>query len=80
MTAREHCYNKPTIAYASTLGGIEIKEIKYEYGDTRIYCISNAWYGTRSFHGVRVNYTRTGRAYFTLFGQRIHLDECIRCN
>lgn len=79
MTAREYCYNKPTIAYASMLGGVEIKGIDHG-SDSYIYAVSNAWYHPHSYHHVKIHDTVSGRCYFVIHGQRVYLDEYIRCN
>lgn len=69
--------NTNTIGYWSALGGIEVKEIRYEIDD-KIVCVSNAWYGKPKTHTVRIYYTQNGRPYINLYGLRFHLDECIR--
>lgn len=38
MTAREYCLTHDSVAYASMLGGIEIKGIEYGITDS-VYCV-----------------------------------------
>lgn len=79
MTNQE-IINAPSIAYYSGLNGLEIKAIEYGIND-RVLCVSGCWYGGKAAqqaHRVKVNYTRSGRAYIRVHGYRIPLDECIR--
>lgn len=74
---RNEIINAEPFAYISALGGIEIKHIEYDIED-RIYCVSNAWYGTPTAHKVRIYYSN--QSYIMLYGQRFKLNEAIRCN
>ena len=74
---KDYCLSHDSIAYASCLGGVEIKGILYGIHNC-IYAVSNAWFGTRSYHCVRLHDTASGRQFFQIHGQRIYLDECIR--
>ena len=79
MNAREYCMTHDSIAYASMLGGVEIKGILYGIHDC-VYAVSNAWYGKKSYHCARVDVTASGRSYFRICNTRVYLDECIRMN
>lgn len=75
--------NMPTVAYWSAGGGIEVKDIHEQDGETYVRCISNAWHGRRRYHNVRVAYTnprktKEPRAYVLIHGMRYYLDECLR--
>ena len=76
MTKQDIMNAKP-IGYISALGGIEIKHIEYDIDD-RIYCVSNAWYGTPTAHKIKIYYA--DQPYIMLYGQRFKLNEAIRCN
>ena len=42
MTKKEYCENRPTVAYYSGFGGLEVKFI--EYGtDDYVYLVAGAW-------------------------------------
>lgn len=77
MTKREYCMRNPAIAYYSGLNGLEIHGIEYGIED-HVYCVSGAWGGGKTFHRVKVQYTRKGAAFFRVHDYRIPLDECIR--
>lgn len=77
MTKREYCATHESVAYWSGIGGVEIKGIEYGIDDF-IYCVSNAWYGVKSFHRVKIQSTMTGRSFIMVHGYRIYLDECLR--
>lgn len=79
MTKREICETRPTIAYYSGLGGIEIKEILYGI-DEYVYAVLGAWCGQKTYHKVKVKYDSKGNPYFRLHGYKILLAECIRCD
>ena len=72
----------PTVAYWSADGGIEVKAIHEQYGETYIRCISNAWHGRHRYHNIKVFYTnpriKEPRAYVLINGKRYYLDECLR--
>ena len=74
--------NMPTVAYWSAGGGIEVKNIHEQYGETYIMCISNTWNGRRNHHNLKVFYTnpriKEPRAYILINGRRYYLDECLR--
>ena len=74
--------NMPTVAYWSAGGGIEVKAVREQYGETYIRCISNAWHGRRHYHNLKVFYTnpriKASRAYILINGRRYYLDECLR--
>ena len=74
--------NMPTVAYWSAGGGIEVKDVREQYGETYIMCISNAWHGRRNYHNLKVFYTnpriKEPRAYILINGRRYYLDECLR--
>lgn len=48
-----------TIAYDSKCGGIEIKGF-IDY-DQKVLFVSNAWYGEKQAHIVKINQTVSGR-------------------
>lgn len=79
MTAKEYCMTHESTAYYSGLNGLEIKGIEYGIIN-HIYCVSGAWGSPRlqGFHRVKVNYTRSGRAFIRVNGYTVPLDECIR--
>lgn len=77
MTAREYCLTHDSVAYASMLGGIEIKGIEYGITDS-VYCVCGAWCSEKSYHHVRINYTAHGIPFFIVHGQRVYMGECIR--
>lgn len=73
-------FSLPSIAYYSGLNGLEIKRIIHGMDDY-ILCVSGCWYGgekAKKAHCVKVEYTKTGKAFFRVYGYRIPLDECIR--
>lgn len=74
-----YCLTHPSIAYASCLGGVEIKGIEPGI-DEHVYAVSGAWCSQKSYHRVRVHNTASGRTFFQIHGCRIYFDECIRMN
>ena len=68
---------KKTIAYASMLNGVEIKDIEHGIKDY-VICISNAWYDRQDMKAHRVKIYYEDRPYFIIRGTKIYLDECIR--
>lgn len=81
MTKNEkmHVLNMGAIAYYSGWNGIEIKNIEHGFDDFVLY-VQNAWYGKKSAHRAKINYTASGNAYFNANGRRIPLNECICCH
>ena len=79
MTNQQKNYylNKKTIAYASMLGGVEVKDIVYGIEDHMVVVV-NAWAGNKSVHQLKVNYNANGDAYITYKGTRIPLSEMLR--
>lgn len=77
MTKKEYCMKNPAIAYYSGLNGLEIHGIEYDIDDY-IYFVSGAWGGGKSYHRCKIQYTRSGAAFFRVYGYRVPLDECIR--
>ena len=76
---RQICVKNKTIAYASMLGGVEIKHIEYGIDDY-VYCVSNAWYGKHHYHKVKLRFNNKSRMlYITLYGQKVTFDNMIRC-
>lgn len=63
MNKREYCESRESIAYYSGLNGLEIKGIEYGINDY-IYCVSGAWGGGKAFHRCKIQYTRSGAAFF----------------
>lgn len=68
---------KKTIAYASMLNGVEIKDIEHGIEDY-VICISNAWYDRKDMKSHRVKIYYGDRPYFIIRGTRVYLDECLR--
>lgn len=68
---------KKTIAYASMLNGVEIKDIEHGIKDY-VICISNAWYDRQDMKAHRVKIYYEDRPYFIIGGTKIYLDECTR--
>ena len=74
---KDYCLTHDSIAYASCLGGVEIKGIMYGIEDY-VYAVSGAWCSQKSYHCVRIRHTASDRAFFQIHGCRIYLDECLR--
>ena len=70
---------KKTVAYASMLNGVEIKEFEHGIEDY-VTCISNAWYDRENMKSHRVKIYYGDRPYFIIRGTKVYLDECIRTN
>ena len=70
---------KSALAYYSGFSGLEIKDIEYGIDDHIVF-VAGAWYGKKSVHRAKINTTMNGKLYFNYRGNRVHLDECIRCN
>ncbi len=70
----------PCIAYYSGFGGIEIKNIGYDCGETYIIYVAGAWCSNKTVHHTRIYHTLKGKAYFLYKGIRIPLNECMRCD
>ena len=54
---------KPSFAYYSGFGGIEIKDIEYSIDDHIIF-VANAWYGVKTVHKAKIYYSNTDNDYF----------------
>ena len=55
MTKKEYCTDRPTVAYYSGFGGLEVKHI--EYGtDDYVYLVASAWNGRKSYHRLKIHY------------------------
>ena len=76
MTKKEYCTNRPTIAYYSGLGGLEVKHIEYGIDD-HVYLVAGAWNGKKSYHRLKICYG-TKSVYIRLYGHRYPLSEFIR--
>ena len=76
-TKKEVCTNNKSFAYYSGFGGIEFKKIEYGIEDY-IYCVSNAWGGTKAYHKLKIHTDKNGNGYLKLHGYKIPLDECIK--
>ena len=78
MTSREKkaYIEKKAIAYYSGFSGIEIKDIEYGIEDYIVF-VAGAWCSNKTVHKAKVYYS--GNGYFRYHGNRIPLDECIRC-
>lgn len=77
MNKKEYCMTHESVAYYSGLNGLEIKGIEYGIDDY-IYCVSGAWGGGKGYHRCKVQYTRSGGAFFRVHGYRVLLNECTR--
>ena len=76
MTKKEYCTNRPTVAYYSGFGGLEIKFISYGIDD-HVYLVAGAWNGKKSYHRLKIIYGAKS-VCVRLFGQRYPLSEFIR--
>ena len=76
MTKKEYCTDRPTIAYYSGLGGLEVKHIEYGIDD-HVYLVAGAWNGKKSYHRLKICYGAKA-VYIRLFGRRCPLSEFIR--
>lgn len=76
MTKKEYCTDRPTIAYYSGFGGLEVRHIEYGIDDY-IYLVVGAWNGRKSYHRLKICYG-TKSVYVRLFGRRCPLSEFIR--
>lgn len=65
------------IGYWSAIGGVEVKTILYGIDDY-VVCVSNAWYGHKSVHKVKIRYNAKGDDYVIVAGRRLYLKDCIR--
>lgn len=70
---------KSAIAYYSSFGGLEIKDIERGYDDYIVF-VAGAWCSQKSAHKAKINYTQSGDPYFNYRGNRVKLSDCIRCN
>lgn len=68
---------QPSIAYASMLGGTELKRIEYGINETVVFVVG-AWCSRPEIHKSRIYYKSNGDAFFTYKGCRISLSDCIR--
>lgn len=76
MTKKEYCENRPTVAYYSGFGGLEVKFI--EYGtDDYIYLVAGAWNSNKTYHKLKVHYGNK-YDYITLHGYRYRLADFIK--
>lgn len=76
MTKKEYCTGRPTVAYYSGLGGLEVKHIEYGIDDY-VYLVAGAWIGKKSYHRLKIHYGAKS-VYICLYGQRCPLSEFIR--
>jgi len=81
MTKKEKAaiLEKSAIAYYSGFSGIEIKEIESGIEDYVIF-VAGAWCSAKSVHRAIIKSTTSGNLYFCYKGNRIPLNDCIRCN
>lgn len=70
--AEKYCCEHKLLGYWSALGGVEV----YYVDDETCICVSNAWYGKKSYHAIKIRYNSRG-AYIVLHGTRLYFDECI---
>lgn len=76
MTKKEYCAGRPTVAYYSGFGGLEIKHIEYGIDD-HVYLVAGAWNGKKSYHRLKICYGAKS-VYIRLYGHRCLLSEFIR--
>lgn len=76
MTKKEYCTDRPTVAYYSGFGGLEVKHIEYDTDDY-VYLVTSAWNGRKSYHRLKIHYGMKSD-YIRLFGRRCPLSEFIR--
>ena len=76
MTKKDYCTDRPTIAYYSGLGGLEVKHLEYGIDD-HVYLIAGAWNGKKSYHRLKIIYGAKS-VYIRLYGHRCPLSEFIR--
>lgn len=74
---KNEIFGMKSVAYASMLGGLEVKAIEYGINDYMLF-VTGAWHGQCNAHKRKINYTASGRAYVTCRGYRCYLDEIIR--
>lgn len=72
MNKKEYCESRKSIAYCSGLNGLEIKDIEYGIADY-VYCVSGAVGGGKAFHRCKIQYTRSGAAFFVCMGIKSRL-------
>ena len=70
---------KSALAYYSGFSVLEIKDIEYGIDDHIVF-VAGAWCGQKSVHRAKINTTMNGKLYFNYRGNRVPMDECIRCN
>lgn len=78
---KKEVMNAKTVAIYSGLDGIAIKDVVYQYGETYIVFVSGMYFDDtqrRKVHRCKVYYTNTGNSYFTVYGRRVPLQECIK--
>lgn len=69
---------KPTIAYWTDLGGVEVKEIVHDLDDYLV-CVTNSQSNNPNVHRVRVN--GEGKlVYVRIHDTRLYLCDCMRAN
>lgn len=70
----------PTIGYWSNLGGVEVKQVEHAGTEDYVICVVNAWFGTHTYHRLRIKYTHTkdARPYIDFEGTKLYLDQCVR--
>lgn len=73
---KDYYLNNGSIAYYSSLNGIEI----YDINDDYVLCTSNAWNNRKylKWHQVKLYTNLNGDSYFIINGYRIPLSECLR--
>lgn len=73
--------NMYTVAYWSELGGVEVKEIRYDKWEGEEYAliVAGTFAGKRSYHKVKIQYMKNDW-FILLFGKRLHGKDCIRTN
>ena len=70
---------KPSAAYYSGFGGIEIKEIEYGIDDHVVF-LANAWvkHDHKDVHRAKIHYGIGDKCFFMFNKTRIYFDECLR--
>ena len=70
---------KPSVAYYSGCGGVEIKEIIYDINDSVVF-LANAWvkHDEKDIHKAKIHYGDDDNIFFMYNGFRIPFNECLR--
>ena len=76
-TKKQVCNNNSAFAYYSGGGGITAHYIEYDTDDY-LYITAGAWIGKKTYHKLKIQYTRGGVPFVVYHGYRMKLGEFIR--